>query len=153
MQGRLVEVREAPEIEHDLLDAPEPVARARVQALAQLIACEIHPLNNLRVLNYLRGELKLDAAAVNKWYSHWIAEAFAPLETLVWRFDSVPEAVETFTATLGPLVKARELLEPQGRWHALHRDITDWFERGNRTTTGAVELPMEYLVVLGHKHA
>jgi maleylacetoacetate isomerase len=64
----------------------EPVARARVQALAQLIACEIHPLNNLRVLKYLRGELKLDDAAVNKWYSHWIAEAFGPLETLVGRF-------------------------------------------------------------------
>ena len=65
----------------------EPVARARVQALAQLIACEIHPLNNLRVLKYLRGELKLDEAAVNKWYTHWIAEAFGPLETLVARFS------------------------------------------------------------------
>jgi maleylacetoacetate isomerase len=64
----------------------EPVARARVQALAQLIACEIHPLNNLRVLKYLRGELKLDETAVSKWYSHWIAEAFGPLETLVSRF-------------------------------------------------------------------
>jgi maleylacetoacetate isomerase len=64
----------------------EPVARARVQALAQLIASEIHPLNNLRVLKYLRGELKLDDAAVNKWYAHWIAEAFGPLETLVARF-------------------------------------------------------------------
>jgi maleylacetoacetate isomerase len=62
---------------------PEPVARARVQALAQLIACEIHPLNNLRVLTYLRGELKLDEAAVSKWYAHWIAEAFAALETFV----------------------------------------------------------------------
>jgi maleylpyruvate isomerase len=65
----------------------EPVARAHVQALAQLIACEIHPLNNLRVLNYLRGELKLDEAAVGKWYSHWIAEAFGPLETLVAGFS------------------------------------------------------------------
>jgi maleylacetoacetate isomerase len=64
----------------------EPVARARVQALALDIACEIHPLNNLRVLKYLRGELKLDDAAVNKWYSHWIAEAFGPLETLVSQF-------------------------------------------------------------------
>ncbi|HET7609272.1 MAG TPA: maleylacetoacetate isomerase [Gammaproteobacteria bacterium] len=66
---------------------PEPVARARVQALAQLIACEIHPLNNLRVLKYLRGELKLDEAAVSKWYAHWIAEAFGPLEQLVTRFS------------------------------------------------------------------
>ena len=61
----------------------EPVARARVQALAQLIACEVHPLNNLRVLKYLRGELELDEAAVSKWYSHWVAEAFRPLETFV----------------------------------------------------------------------
>jgi maleylacetoacetate isomerase len=65
----------------------EPVARAHAQALAQLIACEIHPLNNLRVLRYLRGELALDEAAVAKWYSHWIAEAFDPLETLVQRFS------------------------------------------------------------------
>jgi maleylacetoacetate isomerase len=66
----------------------EPVARARVQALAQLIVCEIHPLNNLRVLNYLRNELALDDAAVGKWYAHWIAEGFGPLETLVARYGS-----------------------------------------------------------------
>jgi maleylacetoacetate isomerase len=65
----------------------EPVARARVQALAQLVACEVHPLNNLRVLRYLRNELALDDAAVSKWYSHWVAEAFGPLETFVGRFS------------------------------------------------------------------
>jgi maleylacetoacetate isomerase len=65
----------------------EPIARARVQAMAQLIACEVHPLNNLRVLKYLRGELKLDEAAVAKWYSHWVAEAFGPLETFVGRWS------------------------------------------------------------------
>ncbi len=64
----------------------EAIARAHVQALAQLIACEIHPLNNLRVLNYLRGELQLDAAAVSQWYTHGVAEAFGPLEKLVGRF-------------------------------------------------------------------
>jgi maleylacetoacetate isomerase len=61
----------------------EPVARARVQALAQLVACEIHPLNNLRVLRYLRSELALDEAAVKRWYRHWIAEGFAGLEAFV----------------------------------------------------------------------
>ena len=61
----------------------EPVARARVQALAQLVACEIHPLNNLRVLRYLRTELALDEAAVKRWYQHWVAEGFGGLETLV----------------------------------------------------------------------
>jgi maleylpyruvate isomerase len=70
-----------------LLIPREPVARARVQALAQLIACEVHPLNNLRVLKYLRGELKLDEAAVGKWYSHWVAEAFTALETFVARWS------------------------------------------------------------------
>ena len=74
-------------------------------------------------------------------------------ETVVWRFDSLPEAVETFTTTLGPLVKARELLEPQGRWDELRDEIADWFERGNRSGTDAVALPMEYLVVLGDKRA
>jgi len=61
----------------------EPVARARVQALAQFIACEIHPLNNLRVLRYLRAELKLDEAGVARWYKHWIAEGFRGFEVFV----------------------------------------------------------------------
>jgi maleylacetoacetate isomerase len=65
----------------------EPVARARAQALAQLIVCEIHPLNNLRVLRYLREQLSLDEAAVGRWYAHWVTEAFGPLETLVTRFS------------------------------------------------------------------
>ena len=65
----------------------EPVARARVQALAQLIVCEIHPLNNLRVRNYLREELELDDAAQSRWYKHWISEGFQSLEALVKRFS------------------------------------------------------------------
>lgn len=64
----------------------DALGKARVRSLSYLIASEIHPLNNLRVLKYLRGELKLDDAAVSKWYSHWIAEAFGPLERLVTRF-------------------------------------------------------------------
>ncbi len=55
--------------------------RARVRSLAQLIACEIHPLNNLKVLKYLVGELKLDEAAKLAWYRHWIAEGFTALES------------------------------------------------------------------------
>ena len=48
------------------------VDRARVRALAQAIACEIHPLNNLRVLKYLVRELKVDEAAKDQWYRHWV---------------------------------------------------------------------------------
>jgi maleylacetoacetate isomerase/maleylpyruvate isomerase len=61
----------------------EPVARARVQAFAQVIACEIHPLNNLRVLRYLRAELGLDEARVTSWVQHWIGESFESLEALL----------------------------------------------------------------------
>jgi len=65
----------------------EPVARAHVQAFAQAIACEIHPLNNLRVLRHLRGELDLDEAGVRRWYHHWIAEGFRGLEALAARWS------------------------------------------------------------------
>ncbi|MEJ8858256.1 maleylacetoacetate isomerase [Variovorax robiniae] len=50
----------------------DPVSRARVRALSESIACEIHPLNNLRVLKYLVRELKLDDVAKNTWYRHWV---------------------------------------------------------------------------------
>ena len=66
----------------------DPIARAQVRSMALAIACDIHPLNNLRVLNYLRGELKLDVVAVNKWYRHWIMDAFTGLETLVRRHST-----------------------------------------------------------------
>jgi maleylacetoacetate isomerase len=60
-----------------------PRERAQVRALALAVACDIHPLNNLRVLNYLRGPLHADDAAVNAWYAHWIAQGFTALEALV----------------------------------------------------------------------
>ena len=51
----------------------DPAGRARVRALAQVIACEVHPLNNLRVLKYLVHELKTSDDAKNAWYQHWVA--------------------------------------------------------------------------------
>ena len=54
--------------------------RARVRSMALAIACDIHPLNNLRVLNYLRAPLGQEQAAVDTWYRHWIAEGFRSLE-------------------------------------------------------------------------
>lgn len=57
-----------------------PLERARVRSLALAIACDIHPLNNLRVLNYLRSSLGQEQAAVDTWYRHWIAAGFRGLE-------------------------------------------------------------------------
>ena len=58
----------------------DPAARSAVLARALLIAADIHPINNLRVLNYLRSTLGADDAAVAAWYRHWILEGFKALE-------------------------------------------------------------------------
>jgi maleylacetoacetate isomerase len=71
---------------------PEPAllprdspGRARSRAIAVAIACEIHPLNNLRVLQYLERELGLDEGQRMAWYRHWIVEGFGPLESMIAR--------------------------------------------------------------------
>jgi maleylacetoacetate isomerase len=58
----------------------DPLARAKVRALAQSIACEIHPLNNLRVLKYLVGPLGVSDAAKDTWYRHWVREGLEAFE-------------------------------------------------------------------------
>jgi maleylacetoacetate isomerase len=57
-----------------------PVDRARVRALALAVACDMHPLNNLRVLGYLRAPLAHDEDTLNSWYHHWIGTGFTALE-------------------------------------------------------------------------
>ena len=61
----------------------EPAARALARSIAFLIACEIHPLNNLRVLQHLERELGCDDATRLTWYRHWVAEGFAALEKML----------------------------------------------------------------------
>lgn len=63
----------------------DPDARAIVRQMGLIVACDIHPLNNLRVQNYLRGPLMCDAAQVQDWIVVWMREGFAALETLVAR--------------------------------------------------------------------
>ena len=58
----------------------DALGRARVRALAQLVACEIHPLNNLRVLKYLVRELKVEEEAKNTWYRHWVRSGLEMFE-------------------------------------------------------------------------
>ena len=58
----------------------DPVERAQVRALTLHLACDVHPLNNLRVLQYLSRELGVDDAAKNAWYRHWVAAGLAAVE-------------------------------------------------------------------------
>lgn len=69
---------------------PEPallpmdaLGRARVRALALVVACDIHPLNNSRMLKYLEQELHAGETARNQWYRHWVVEGFKALEKLL----------------------------------------------------------------------
>jgi maleylpyruvate isomerase len=61
----------------------DPDDRARVRALAAVIGCDIHPINNRRVLEYLRKQLGCDEAAVNAWCATWIGSGFDALEALL----------------------------------------------------------------------
>ena len=61
----------------------DPLGRARVRALSQAIACDIHPINNLRVLNYLRTNFGADDETVNIGARHWVTETFGPLELML----------------------------------------------------------------------
>lgn len=62
---------------------PLPRDRAHVRGLAQLVACDIHPLNNLRVMQYLERELGADAAARERWTRHWIELGFRAFEAIL----------------------------------------------------------------------
>jgi maleylacetoacetate isomerase len=63
----------------------EPAGRARVRSLAQLVASDVHPLNNLRVLQYLQHTLDIDTAGRDAWYRHWVTEGLRALEARLAR--------------------------------------------------------------------
>ncbi len=58
----------------------DPLARARVRSLALMVACDIHPINNLRILKYLSDRFGADDEAVAEWFRAWVVETFTPLE-------------------------------------------------------------------------
>jgi maleylacetoacetate isomerase len=61
----------------------DALARARVLEIAQTIACEIHPINNIRVLKYLTGKLDVSEADKAAWYRHWVDEGLGAVESLL----------------------------------------------------------------------
>lgn len=60
----------------------DPLERARIRAAALMIACDIHPLNNLRVLKYLKGAMGQEQEAIDDWYRHWVEEGLKPIEEI-----------------------------------------------------------------------
>lgn len=61
----------------------EPFKQSQAMAIAQAICCDIHPLNNLRVLNYLTNTLKINDEEKTNWYHHWVHEGFKPIEQML----------------------------------------------------------------------
>ncbi len=61
----------------------DPLGRARAMEMALTIACDIHPINNLRVLQYLEHDMGQGKAAIDDWYRHWVAQGFVTLEALL----------------------------------------------------------------------
>jgi maleylpyruvate isomerase len=80
----------------------EPLGRAQVRAMAALIGCDIHPLNNLRVGKALRETFGADQAAVDAWAARWITPGFAALEALTaqhgegWSFGGAPTLADCY---------------------------------------------------------
>ena len=61
----------------------DALARAKVRAIAQIVACDIHPLNNLIALQYLKRTLKHQQAEIDAWYHHWVIEGFKAIEAMI----------------------------------------------------------------------
>ncbi len=112
----IIEYLDAVKPEPRLVPA-DPVLAARVRAVALAVACEIHPLNNLRVLNYLKGPLGRSQAEVDAWYRHWVGEGLAAVERLIpggpFCFGAAPTLADV---TLVPQVlNARRFAVPLDR--------------------------------------
>ncbi|CAM3609283.1 maleylacetoacetate isomerase [Paracidovorax anthurii] len=106
----------------------EPRLRARVLELAHAIACDMHPVNNLRILKYLQGPLGLTAAQKDAWYAHWVAEGFTAVERLLerdghgpWCFGDQPTAADVcLVPQVANALRAGCDLAPYARVMAVH---------------------------------
>ena len=94
----------------------DPFSRARCRAVAAIVGCDIHPLNNTSTVKYLRQTLGCDQRAIDAWYAHWIGEGFSAIETMI---DPKPfamgEAVSLADLYITPQVyNARRFSVPLG---------------------------------------
>ncbi len=103
----------------------DPADRAHVLALALTVACDIHPLNNLRVLRYLTGELGVAEDAKDGWYRHWVIEGLTALEALAapragtWLFGDAPSLADI--CLIPQLYNARRFAVPLDPYPTLRR--------------------------------
>lgn len=79
---------------------PDPLGRVRVRELCQIVACDIHPLNNLRVLRYLVRTFGISEEAKNDWYRHWVSDGLAALEGHLARDPGAADFCHGETPTL-----------------------------------------------------
>jgi len=91
----------------------DPIARAKVRALADIIACDIHPLNNVGPLRYLKREMHQEQSAIDAWYHHWVIAGFEAIEALVRKPYACGDRVTLADVCLVPQVyNARRLKVP-----------------------------------------
>ena len=99
--------------------------RAHVLALALTVACDIHPLNNLRVLKYLKAEFDAAQDATDEWYRHWVAEGLTALEAMAepragaWLFGDAPSVADI--CLIPQLYNARRFSVPLDAFPTLRR--------------------------------
>src|SRR5437764_11337731 len=103
----------------------DPADGAHVRAMALAVACDIHPLNNLRVLKYLKGQLGHSQEDVDAWYAHWISEGLTALEAVAkagagrFLFGDAPTIADI--CLVPQLFNARRFNVPLGDWPTLLR--------------------------------
>lgn len=96
--------------------------RAYVRSLAMAIACDIHPLDNLRVLDYLKDELHIDGGQRDRWYAHWIEVGFTALEAMLARDARVGRFCCGNTPGLAELCLVPQLYNAE----RMHCDTSDY---------------------------
>jgi len=95
--------------------------RARVRSIAQMIACDIHPLNNLRVLQYLKGKIHLDEIDVNTWVNHWIGEGFKSLEMMLSQHPATAEFCHGHQPTLADICLIPQIYNAERYGHPMNQ--------------------------------